>query len=297
MMKFSDRFLQMEETIKDLQALICSGLESQDQENFQKDVWVRPEGGGGLTCVIQDGSVFEKGGVNISSVYGVLPKDMATRLHTHEQEFGACGLSLVIHPFSPRLPTTHMNIRYFEMADGNFWYGGGIDLTPYYPHLEDFKHFHLTLKNTCDQVKKGLYETYKAECDSYFRITHRNEMRGIGGVFFDYLKNDNQTHFSLVNRLGNCFLDAYLPIISKRKNEPYDQNDKQFQLVRRGRYVEFNLVYDRGTLFGLKTNGRIESILMSLPKEVNFLYDWSPNAGSPHEQMMQYYQPTNYIDD
>lgn len=296
-MKFTERFIQMEETIKNLQAQICSGLESQDQEKFQKDVWTRAEGGGGLTCVIQDGSVFEKGGVNISSVHGILPKDMAVRLHTHEQEFGACGLSLVIHPFSPRLPTTHMNIRYFEMADGNFWYGGGIDLTPYYPHLEDFKHFHKTVKSACDQVKIGLYDTYKAECDLYFRITHRNEMRGIGGVFFDYLKNDGQSHFSLVKRLGDCFLDAYLPIISKRKNEVFDQNDKQFQLVRRGRYVEFNLVYDRGTLFGLKTNGRIESILMSLPKEVMFLYDWQPNPGSPHEKMMQYYQPMDYIKD
>lgn len=292
---FTDKFYAMESYIKSLQIKICQGLESQDTKKFQKDQWERPEGGGGLTCVIQDGVVFEKGGVNISSVHGILPAEMATRLHTIEQNFGACGLSLVIHPISPRLPTIHMNVRYFEMADGSFWYGGGVDLTPYYPYLEDFQHFHRTIKEACDKVNVDFYDKFKEECDRYFRITHRNEMRGIGGVFFDYLKNDSQTHFSLVQQLGDCFLEAYIPIIKKRKNESFDENDKQFQLIRRGRYVEFNLVYDRGTLFGLKTNGRVESILMSLPKEVNFIYDWKPKEGGIHEKMMRYYQPIQYV--
>ena len=294
-MKFTDNFPQMENYIKILQGQICQGLETQDTKKFQRDEWLRPEGGGGLTCVIQDGIVFEKGGVNISSVHGTLPAEMASRLHTKEQEFGACGLSLVIHPVSPKLPTIHMNVRYFEMADGNFWYGGGIDLTPYYPDLESFKHFHQTLKSACDVVDKNLYPKYKVECDRYFYISHRNEMRGIGGIFFDYLKNDNKTHFALVQQVGNSFLDAYLPIIKNHKNDSFDADDKQFQLIRRGRYVEFNLVYDRGTLFGLKTNGRVESILMSLPKEVNFIYDWQPKAGSAHEKMMAYYQPMQYV--
>lgn len=294
-MKFSDRFLLMESAIKDLQLKICEGLESVDTVKFISDKWKREGGGGGITNVIQDGSVFEKGGVNISSVHGVMPKEMAERLNTHEQQFAACGLSLVIHPFSPRLPTTHMNIRYFEMEDGNHWYGGGIDLTPYYPYVEDFKHFHQTLKNACDSIDHELYAYYKVECDTYFTIKHRNEMRGIGGVFFDYLKDDSDKNFQLVQAIGEAFLPSYLPIIQKRKMETFSDEDKQFQLIRRGRYVEFNLIYDRGTLFGLKTNGRIESILMSLPKEVNFIYNWEPEVGSKHAEMLGYYQPCDWV--
>ena len=194
-MIFSEKFHQMENYIKDLQVNICHGLESQDTKKFQHDHWARLEGGGGLTCIIQDGLIFEKGGVNISNVHGLLSVEMAARLQTNAQEFGACGLSLVIHPTSPKIPTIHMNVRYFEMADGSFWYGGGVDLTPYYPQREDFIHFHKTLKDACDQVNFGLYEKYKTECDRYFTIPHRNEMRGIGGVFFDYLKDDYKKTF------------------------------------------------------------------------------------------------------
>ncbi|PCJ61819.1 MAG: oxygen-dependent coproporphyrinogen oxidase [Planctomycetota bacterium] len=294
-MKFSDRFLLMESTIKNLQTKICNGLESEDTIKFISDKWDRPEGGGGITNVIQNGSVFEKGGVNISSVHGVMPKEMAERLKTHEQNFAACGLSLVMHPYSPRIPTIHMNIRYFEMEDGSFWYGGGVDLTPYFPHKEDFQHFHQTMKKACDSIDHELHSNYKAECDSYFTIEHRNEMRGIGGVFFDYLKDDGDKNFTLVKAIGDAFLPSYLPIVQKRRDEDFIADDKQFQLIRRGRYVEFNLIYDRGTLFGLKTNGRVESILMSLPKEVNFIYDWKPEEGSVHAEMLRYYQPCDWV--
>lgn len=294
-MIFSDRFMSMDSFITDLQMKICEGLESVDSIKFISDTWNREGGGGGKTNVIQDGSVFEKAGVNVSSVHGTMPKEMAIRLNTKEQQFAACGLSLVIHPFSPKLPTTHMNIRYFEMEDGSHWYGGGIDLTPYYPYLEDFQHFHQTLKSACDSIEEKLYSSIKEECDSYFTIKHRNEMRGIGGIFFDYLKKDSDKNFSLVKAIGDSFLSSYLPIIQKRKYEEYSDEDKQFQLIRRGRYVEFNLIYDRGTLFGLKTNGRIESILMSLPKEVNFIYNWEPKEGSKHAEMLKYYQPFDWV--
>lgn len=293
-MEISEQFRKVETYIQELQQRICFGIENLDTTKFVQDVWKRPGGGGGLTCILQDGSVIEKGGVNISSVTGTMPADVASRLKTKEQEFAVCGISLVIHPTSPRIPTTHMNVRYFEMADGTAWFGGGLDLTPYYPHLEDFRFFHRTIKAACDVVDPAYYSQYKEECDRYFTITHRKEMRGVGGVFFDYLKN-NDKHFRLIQEIGNSFLDAYLPIIKKRKEETYTTEDKQFQLIRRGRYVEFNLIYDRGTLFGLKTNGRIESILMSLPKEVNFLYDFKPAANSPHAEMTKYYQPFDYI--
>ena len=294
-MNFSDQFLAMEAYINELQDRICAGLESVESgATFQEDIWKRPEGGGGRTRIIQNGNVFEKGGVNISSVYGKMPESIASHMKTEPMNFAACGLSLVIHPNSPKVPTIHMNVRYFEMENGQFWFGGGIDLTPYFPYEKDFTHFHSVMKQACNQVIPGSYEAYKKQCDDYFYIKHRNEMRGIGGIFFDYHKNNFNTHFALVKSVGDSFLESYLPIVKTRFEEAYSEDDKQFQLVRRGRYVEFNLIYDRGTLFGLKTNGRVESILMSLPKNVQFLYDWTPKEGSEHEKMLAYFQPKEW---
>jgi coproporphyrinogen III oxidase len=220
-----------------------------------------------------------------------MSEELAQQLRAERTPFAVCGLSLVIHPRSPRVPTTHMNVRYFETDAGRSWFGGGIDLTPYYPHLEDFRQFHQVLKDTCEGVRCGSYDGYKTWCDEYFTIRHRQEMRGIGGIFFDDLDGNDPVNFALVQAVGEAFLTAYLPMLQARKDEPFTEADRQFQLVRRGRYIEFNLVYDRGTLFGLKSNGRIESIFMSLPPVVHYPYDWHPEPGSPHTDMIQYYQP------
>lgn len=294
-MEFSEQFIAMEKYIEALQESICRRLEEEDTVKFREDRWIREEGGGGKSRIIQNGKVFEKGGVNISSVHGKMPETVAAVMQTEPGPFAACGISLVIHPLSPRVPTVHMNLRYFETVGGNAWFGGGIDLTPYFPCPEDFRHFHLTLKKACDAVDDSYYSRFKQECDEYFTLKHRREMRGIGGIFFDYLKNDAPHYFRLVKSVGDAFLPSYLPIVRRRKTEPYNEQDKLFQLIRRGRYVEFNLIYDRGTLFGLKTGGRVESILMSLPPEVRFLYDWQPEAGSPQAEMTGYYQPHDWI--
>ena len=284
----------MESFVLDLQKRICGELEKFESKNFTEDRWSRPEGGGGITKVISNGNVFEKGGVNFSSVYGILPDSIAKQVKTEEGEFAVCGLSIIIHPYSPKIPTIHMNIRYFEMANGKSWFGGGIDLTPYYPFEEDFKYFHMIMKKACNSVLDKSYSRFKKHCDEYFNVKHRNEMRGIGGIFFDYLPGDEK-HFELAVSIGNSFLKAYLPIVIKRKTEKFSEQDKEFQLIRRGRYVEFNLIYDRGTLFGLKTGGRIESILISMPPEVKFIYDYKPPENSPQEKMMKYYQPMEWV--
>lgn len=295
MMKFSNQFKLMEEFISNLQKEICSALELQDVVKFSEDIWKRNEGGGGKTKVIQNGKIFEKGGVNISSVYGELPEILTKQFSVEKSNFAACGISLVIHPFTPKIPTIHMNVRYFEMENGKSWFGGGIDLTPYYPYPEDFVYFHKVMREACESVMPNSYSEFKKECDEYFTIKHRNEMRGIGGIFFDYKDGTNKVYFDLVQSTGNAFLKCYLPIIEKRKNEIYSEEDKMFQSFRRGRYVEFNLIYDRGTLFGLKTGGRTESILMSLPPEVKFPYNYQPKQGSPQEEMVKFYQPQNWI--
>jgi len=266
-----------------------------DSARFREDRWEHHSGGGGISRIIENGAVFEKGGVNVSSVQSRLPESIATASDAASDLFGVCGISLVIHPASPKVPTIHANLRYFESKSGDAWFGGGIDLTPYYPYPEDFRYFHEVLQNACDQVLPGSYNEFKSECDKYFTVAHRDEMRGIGGIFFDYLRGDPDKYFGLVQSVGDAFLNSYLPIVERRRNEPFTEQDKQFQLIRRGRYVEFNLVYDRGTLFGLKTGGRIESILMSLPPEVKFQYDWRPKPGSPHVQMMQFYQPQDWV--
>ncbi len=275
--------------IQELQDRICNKLEEIDgKAKFQEDLWEREQGGGGRTRVIENGAVFEKGGVNISRVYGALPKTMQDYFKVEDVDFFACGLSMVLHPKNPFVPTTHANWRYFEMYDkqGNVvksWFGGGQDLTPYYLFEEDAVHFHKVSKEACDKHNADFYPKYKKQCDDYFWNTHRNEARGIGGLFFDYLQPNNEMSsenwFNFVTEIGNSFLEAYVPIVEKRKDLPYTEEQRKWQEIRRGRYVEFNLIHDKGTLFGLKTNGRIESILMSLPPHVQWVYDHQPENG------------------
>ena len=283
--------------IQDLQNRITSKLEVIDgMAKFKEDSWERAEGGGGKTRVIENGKVFEKGGVNISAVYGQLPKAMQAYFKVGDVDFYACGLSLVIHPKSPMVPTVHANWRYFEMYNSkgeivDQWFGGGQDLTPYYLFEEDAIHFHQICKNACDKHNPRFYLDFKAKCDNYFYNTHRNEARGIGGLFFDYCRASNdmtmQDWYNFVTEVGDSFLEAYIPIVEKRKNLPYTKENRTWQEIRRGRYVEFNLVHDKGTLFGLKTNGRIESILMSLPPHVQWVYDHHPKKGSEEEKLVQ----------
>lgn len=283
--------------IQNLQDTICNKLEEIDQKaKFQEDLWQREGGGGGRTRVIENGNVFEKGGVNISKVYGELPKAMQDYFKVEDVNFFACGLSLVLHPKNPFTPTVHANWRYFEMYDkeGNVvksWFGGGQDLTPYYLFEEDAIHFHTISKNACDKHNSEFYPKYKKQCDEYFWNTHRNESRGIGGLFFDYLQpNDEMSSekwFNFVTEIGDSFLEAYVPIVEKRKDIPYTDENRKWQEIRRGRYVEFNLIHDKGTLFGLKTNGRIESILMSLPPHVQWVYDHQPEKGSMEEKLIK----------
>ncbi len=283
--------------IQDLQNTITSKLESIDgKAKFQQDIWKRAEGGGGRTRVIENGNVFEKGGVNISAVHGKLPETMQKHFGVTNANFFACGLSLVLHPKNPMVPTVHANWRYFEMYNENgdiadSWFGGGQDLTPYYLFEDDAIHFHNICKTACDRHNNSFYKTYKKRCDAYFYNTHRNEARGIGGLFFDYCKaSDTMTMenwYNFVTEVGNSFLDAYVPIVEKRKDMPYTQAHRNWQEIRRGRYVEFNLVHDKGTLFGLKTNGRIESILMSLPPHVQWVYNHHPETGSDEEKLIE----------
>ncbi|MFC7445988.1 MULTISPECIES: oxygen-dependent coproporphyrinogen oxidase [Mesoflavibacter] len=292
--------------IQDLQNTITAGLEAIDgKAKFEEDIWVRSEGGGGRTRVIQNGNVFEKGGVNISGVHGKLPDSMQKYFGVEDADFFACGLSLVIHPKSPMVPTVHANWRYFEMydQDGNIvdqWFGGGQDLTPYYLFEEDASHFHQVCKTACDKHNPEFYPKYKARCDEYFHNTHRNEARGIGGLFFDYCKATEEMSmenwYDFVTEVGDSFLEAYLPIVEKRKDLPYTKAQRDWQEIRRGRYVEFNLVHDKGTLFGLKTNGRIESILMSLPPHVQWVYDHNPEDGSDEAKLLDVLKnPKNWV--
>jgi coproporphyrinogen III oxidase len=292
--------------IQDLQNRITVGLETIDGvAKFKEDLWERPEGGGGRTRVIENGKVFEKGGVNISAVHGKLPKSMQTYFNVGDVDFFACGLSLVIHPKSPMVPTVHANWRYFEMYNQNGdiidqWFGGGQDLTPYYLFEEDAIHFHQTCKMACDKHNLSFYPEFKKKCDDYFYNSHRNEARGIGGLFFDYCKANAditmQNWYNFVTEVGDSFLEAYVPIVEKRKELTYTKDQIDWQEIRRGRYVEFNLIHDKGTLFGLKTNGRIESILMSLPPHVQWVYDHHPKKGSKEEKLVQVLQnPRDWV--
>jgi len=283
--------------IQDLQDTITAGLEEIDgQAKFKQDVWKRPEGGGGRTRVIENGAVFEKGGVNISGVHGKLPKAMQSYFNVGDVDFFACGLSLVLHPKNPMIPTVHANWRYFEMYDSegiivDSWFGGGQDLTPYYLFDEDARHFHQVCKTACDNHNSDFYPLYKKKCDEYFYNAHRGEGRGVGGLFFDYCKKTEemtmQHWYDFVTEVGNSFLEAYVPIVERRKGMNYTDIQKDWQEVRRGRYVEFNLVHDKGTLFGLKTNGRIESILMSLPPQVQWRYDHHPEPDTEEARLVE----------
>lgn len=289
-----ERFYQY---IENLQDQITKKLEEVDGEaKFHQDLWDRPEGGGGRTRVIQNGKVFEKGGVNISAVHGPLPAAMQSYFKVGDVDFFACGLSLVLHPKNPMVPTVHANWRYFEMYDKSGqvidqWFGGGQDLTPYYLFEEDARHFHQISKQACDKHDSEFYAEYKKKCDEYFWNAHRDEARGVGGLFFDYLKASEsrsiEDWYNFVTEVGDSFLEAYVPIVERRKNLSYSEAQRNWQEIRRGRYVEFNLVHDKGTLFGLKTNGRIESILMSLPPHVQWVYDHQPEPGSEEEKLLE----------
>ncbi len=296
--------------IQQLQDDICVALEQADgKAKFTEDAWQRPQGGGGNTRVIANGKVFEKGGVNTSVVWGEVTEPMRTQLRIPhlggEAAWFACGLSLVIHPFNPFVPTVHCNYRMFELYDdknstsippsggsGARWFGGGTDLTPYYLFEEDAKHFHQTYKDACDAFEPSFYPKFKKECDNYFVNTHRNnERRGIGGIFYDYQKptEDKDVNFwmNFAKACGYAFIDSYIPIVEKRKQTAFTPEHKHWQEIRRGRYTEFNLVHDRGTIFGLKTNGRIESILMSLPPTVRFEYNYQPQPGTEEDKLLQ----------
>lgn len=304
-MSIKDAFIQF---IHELQDKICEELEKIDgKAKFKEDAWQREGGGGGKTRIIKDGNVFEKGGVNTSIVEGVLPEAMAQQFKVKGSHFFACGISLVIHPINPMVPTVHANYRYFELYNeaGNAvdaWFGGGADLTPYYLWEEDGVHFHQTHKAACDPFGLDLYPKFKQQCDEYFINKHRNnEARGIGGIFYDYIRPNTEgvsaeQIFEMSKSCGQALLKAYLPIVEKRMNEPFTEENQHWQGIRRGRYVEFNLIHDRGTLFGLKTNGRIESILMSLPAIARWEYDFQPQPNSPEADLLEYLKPRNWVD-
>jgi len=277
------------EYLRGLQDRICSALEVADgSARFRQDVWERPGGGGGRTRVIADGAVFEKGGVNFSEVFGEFTPEFAKQIPGDGLRFTAVGLSLVIHPRSPLVPTVHANFRYLTHGS-KAWFGGGADLTPYYPFREDVVHFHKVWKRVCDRhAAVADYAKMKRDCDEYFFLKHRQEARGVGGIFFDYA-DATEPMFDFVREAADAFLGSYLPIVERRKGLPYTPEQRFFQEVRRGRYVEFNLVYDRGTVFGLKTDGRTESILMSLPPVVRYPYDYRPVPGSPEAELTEYW--------
>jgi len=285
--------------IDNLQDEICSAMEKTDGKGrFKEDNWERDGGGGGRTRVIEKGGLFEKGGVNISKVWGELPGPIKIHFNVESGWFWAGGLSLVLHPENPMVPTVHANFRYFELYDDeemnspvDGWFGGGADLTPYYLFDEDAMHFHQAFKKACDRHHPDFYPKFKKECDSYFYNDHRGEARGVGGLFFDYLRADEnlslEDWYEFTIDAGNSFIEAYQPIAEKRKSEPYNPAQRYWQEIRRGRYVEFNLIHDRGTLFGLKTKGRIESILMSLPPRVRWDYDHHPEKGTKEAELVE----------
>ena len=294
-----DAIEQIKAYLIQLQNIICSSLEALDgSAQFKEDVWQRPSGGGGITRVLSKGAVFEKGGVNFSHVTGDnLPASAsAHRPELKGRDFNALGVSLVVHPNNPYVPTAHANVRFFSAHKENeapiWWFGGGFDLTPYYGFVEDCEHWHRTAKEACQPFGEAVYPHFKKWCDEYFFIKHRKEARGIGGLFFDDLTEVSFEHsFGLMRSIGDHFIKAYAPIVERRKTIPFGTREKAFQNYRRGRYVEFNLVYDRGTLFGLQSEGRTESILMSLPPEVHWQYDWHPEKSSAEEELYKKFLP------
>jgi coproporphyrinogen III oxidase len=297
MSDFDTSIEEVGEYFRSLQQRIVSALEDVDgKEKFRSDDWEREAGGGGLSRILADGAVFEQAGVGYSHVFGteMPPSATKSRPELAGRGFQAMGVSLVLHPKNPYVPTTHANFRFFcaEADDGEpvWWFGGGFDLTPYYPFLEDILNWHRMARDACSEFGDDVYYKYKTWCDEYFFLKHRNETRGVGGLFFDDLNNWKFDRcFAFTQAVGNQFLPAYLPIVDARKDHPFGERQREFQLYRRGRYVEFNLIYDRGTLFGLQSGGRTESILMSLPPRVRWEYDWHPEPGSPEEKLYKDY--------
>lgn len=289
----------------DLQNTIVDTLQTVDGNAFATDEWTREQGGGGVSRFLEGGTVFERAGVLFSHVKGdTLPASAtAHRPNVAGRCWEAMGVSMVLHPDNPYVPTTHMNVRMFVAyakpdsgEDDIFWFGGGMDLTPYYVFEEDACHFHQTCKTALDLHDHSLYPAYKQWCDEYFYLKHRRETRGIGGVFFDDLNDRGfEGSFAVMRAVGDAFIDAYLPIVERRRSMPYSVREKDFQKYRRGRYVEFNLVFDRGTLFGLQSGGRTESILLSMPPEVTWRYNWQPEAGSPESRLYDYLKPRNWV--
>jgi len=288
----------------DLQDRICAALENEDERGcFIEDAWERTEGGGGRSRVLAEGAVFEQAGVNFSHVFGTKlpPSATAHRPELAGRSFQAMGVSLVIHPRNPYVPTSHMNVRFFiaekKDADAVWWFGGGFDLTPFYPDEEDCVHWHQAAKQACDPFGADYYGRFKKWCDEYFYLKHRDETRGVGGLFFDDFSEGGFAHsFGLMKSVGDHYLPAYMPIVQRRKHANYGERERDFQLYRRGRYVEFNLVYDRGTLFGLQSGGRTESILMSLPPLVKWRYNWRPAAGTPESRLYdEFLKPRDWL--
>jgi coproporphyrinogen III oxidase len=280
---------------RDLQAAITARLEALDGGRFREDIWSRPGGGGGRTRVLSGGAVFEKAAVNFSEVEGELSEEFAARLGGPSRSFFATGVSLVLHPGSPRIPTVHANFRYLEKGD-RWWFGGGSDLTPYRLYEEDARHFHAVWKRVCDRHDPSYHPRFKKWCDEYFYLPHRGEARGIGGIFFDDLTGDAEAIFRFWKEAGDAFLEAYEPIVERRRAEGFSEEERTHQLIRRGRYVEFNLLYDRGTVFGLKTSGRVESILVSLPPLVRWEYDRRfPDDGPEAELLRVLTKPRDWI--
>ncbi len=288
--------------LQGLQSRIIAELEDLDgNSRFERDNWQRPGGGGGLTCVLRDGGVFEQAGVNFSHVYGTKMPPSATKSRPEltGRGFEAVGVSLVIHPLNPYVPTTHANYRFFIAGDDAWWFGGGFDLTPYYPFEEDVVQWHAAARAACEPFGEDLYARYKKWCDEYFYLKHRGETRGVGGLFFDDVKELGfEKSFEFLRSTGDAFMPAYRPIVRRRKDHRYGERQRSFQLYRRGRYVEFNLIYDRGTLFGLQSGGRTESILMSLPPRVHWRYNWQPEEGSPEARLYtDFLKPRDWLAD
>jgi coproporphyrinogen III oxidase len=280
--------------LQNLQARIVEAIELVDGKNFLQDSWQRPEGGGGNSCMLEDGNVFERAGIGFSHVLGTKLPPAASVAHPEAagRPWEAMGVSLVFHPRNPYVPTVHMNVRFFVAKAQNaseqdiWWFGGGMDLTPYYGFEEDAEHFHRTIKTAIDAFGSGYYPEFKKECDEYFFLKHRQEPRGIGGIFYDdFNELGFEKTFAFHRAVGDAFVQAYLPIVQRRKDTPYGERERDFQAYRRGRYVEFNLIYDRGTIFGLQSNGRTESIQLSMPPIVKWRYDWKPEAGSPEAKL------------
>ncbi len=296
----------VEEYLRSLQSRIVASLEDIDgKASFRQDRWDRPGGGGGDSRVLVDGAVFEQAGVGFSLVFGneMPPSATKNRPELAGRSFRAMGVSLVLHPGNPYVPTTHANFRFFstDSSEGEpvWWFGGGFDLTPYYPFHDDVLHWHRSARDACDPFGDDVYDKYKKWCDEYFYLKHRDETRGVGGLFFDDLNESGfDRSFEFTRTVGDQFLPAYLPIVKARKGHVYGERQREFQLYRRGRYVEFNLIYDRGTLFGLQSGGRTESILMSLPPRVRWEYDWTPTPGSPEADLYEnYLRPRDWLID